>query len=143
MSHQCEKCLPLRVENIKVDNFVKIKTLDPSSSAVWFFALPYDSSCNELELPKDFIEILKEFFSRAGNETLVCFLASPQTASKLLLNLQKEMHYKLWVSAKYDKPIIEQGQLPYNHSALLILGKYKGNLKHNITRIAYTYCPYH
>jgi hypothetical protein len=78
MSHQCETCFPLKVENLKIDNIVKIKTLDPSISAVWFFALPYNSSFNELELTKDFIEILKEFSGRAGDETIMCFLASPQ-----------------------------------------------------------------
>ncbi|MFA5239266.1 MAG: DNA methyltransferase [Phycisphaerae bacterium] len=141
MSHQSENCLPLRIKNLKVDNIVEIKELAPSIPAVYLFILPYNSSSNELEITKDFIKSLKGFISRGDNETVICFLASPQTASKLLLDLQKEINYKLWVSVKYDKPIIREGELPYNHSTLLILGNYKGNLKHNKTRIAYTYCP--
>jgi DNA modification methylase len=141
MAHQSENCIPLKIENIKLGNITEVKNIDSSIPAIWLFILPFNSSNNDVIITKDFINYLEEFVSRGGNDTVVCFISSPQTASELLLNAPENLHYKLWISVKYKKPIIIKDKLPYNHSILLILGKYKENLKHTKTRIAYTYCP--
>src|SRR4030042_5310112 len=141
MSHQSEQCIPLRINKIKIDNYNDINNIGASDAAVWFFILPYGHSSKEINISKKFLNCLEGFIHRANNETVLCFLASTQTSAELMLNLQEKLHYKLWVSVKYEKPVLRKGHLSNNHCALLILCKYKGNLRHTKTRIAYTYCP--
>lgn len=141
MPHQSEQCVPLRINKIKIDNYNDIKNIDASNASVWFFILPYGPSSKEINIGEKFLNCLEEFVCRANNETLLCFLASAQTSAELLLNLQEKLHYKLWVSIKYEKPVLRKGHLSDNHCTLLILSKYKENLRHTKTRIAYTYCP--
>lgn len=141
MAHKSENCVPLKIKNVKMKNIEEVRYLDSSTPAVWFFILPYNSSCNEIKFNKVFIKCLEEFINKGDKETVLCLLASPQTSLEVLLNLQEITHYKLWVSVKYDKSIYQEGKLPINHSELLILSNYKENLKHTKTRISYTYCP--
>ena len=141
MPHKSEQCDPLRINKIKIKNENDIKNIDPSNPAVWLFILPYDSSHNEININKEFLNCLEVFISHADRETVICFLSSVQTSAELLLNLQEKLYYKLWLSVKYEKPIVRKGNLSNNHCALLILTNYKESLRHTKTRISYTYCP--
>lgn len=141
MPHQSESCIPLRVNRIAIKDVNDLAVLDSSNPAVWFFVLPYDSSQNEVKISTEFLNCLEKFVNHADSKTIMCFLSSSQTSAELLLSIQEKLHYKLWVSVKYDKPIRRRGRLLNNHAALLILSKYKESLKHTKTRIAYTYCP--
>ena len=141
MAQQSENCVPLKIQNVKLKDIGGLKHLDPSAPAVWFFILPYNASCNVAEINTDFVKCLEGFIDKGDSETVVCLLTAPQIAPELLLNLEGKIHYKLWVSVKYDKPISQEGKLPLSHSELLILAKYKENLKHTKTRVPYTYCP--
>ena len=141
MPHQSEQCAPLRINKIKINNYNDIKNINPSNPAVWLFILPYESSCKETKIDKKFLNSLDAFISQADNETVICFLCCAQTSAELLLNLEEKLHYKLWVTVKYEKPFLTRGNLSNNHCALLILAKYRENLRHTKTRIGYTYCP--
>lgn len=141
MSHKSEQSAPLRINKIKINNENDIKNIDPSNPAVWLFILPYDSSHNEINIKKEFLNCLDVLISQADRETVICFLSSAQTSAELLLDLQEKLHYKLWVSVKYEKPILRKCNLSNAHCALSILTKYKESLRHTKTRISYTYCP--
>ncbi len=141
MAQMSENCVPLKVRDVKIRDVDKISQLNPSRPAVWLFVLPYNSSLIGVDLPHLFLKRLEEFAHNADDQTLLCFLTTPQTASDLALTLQDTLYYKLWVSIKYNEPIIRSHSLPYEHSEILILGKYKGNLRHTKTRVPYSYCP--
>jgi hypothetical protein len=141
MPHQSEKCTALEIKELKISCMDDLRNIDPSNPAVWLFILPQESVQKQIEIDERFLNRIGEFISVADSKTVLCFLTSAQTSAELLLNLQEALYYKLWVSVKYDKPIFGKDSLPNNHCALLILSKYKENLKHTKTRIAYSYCP--
>lgn len=129
------------MKQIRVEDFSGLNNINPSDPAVWLFILPYGSSYEETKINKEFPDSLEELIGRANDQTVMCFLASSRTSAEMMRILQDKLHYKLWIAVKYKQPIIQQGNLSNNHCALLILTKYKENLKHTKTRIAYTYCP--
>jgi site-specific DNA-methyltransferase (adenine-specific) len=141
MTHQSENSHPLKVTTIEVECTDDLTRLDSSSPGVWLFILPFDSSRDKVRL-SELHKGLRSFLEHANKETVVCFLTSSQTACDMLPVLQRQLHYKLWVAVKYDHPIELKGKLPNHHCSLLILTKYKDNLKHTKTRIAYTFCPF-
>lgn len=141
MPHQSEQCIPLRIDEIKISSENDFRNIDPSNPAVWLFILPQDSSYKEIKIDDKFLSCIDEFIVRADTETVVCFLTSAQLSAELLRNLKETLHYQLWVSVKYEKPVLRKDKLSNNHSSLLILSKYKENLRHTKTRIAYSYCP--
>ncbi|MBN2212417.1 MAG: site-specific DNA-methyltransferase [Sedimentisphaerales bacterium] len=141
MTQMSENCTPLKIRDVEIRDIREIKKPDSSQPAVWFFVMPYDSSRIKVNLTDDFYERLNEFAQNADEQTILCFQTVPQTASELVLNLQGTLHYKLWISIKCKEKANRNCLLPYEHSELLILGKYKENLRHAKTRVPYTYCP--
>ena len=53
------------------------------------------------------------------------------------------LHYQLWITIKRKqiKYNPNNNSLPHYHFGALVHTRYKGTLKHTITRIKYTYCP--
>jgi len=47
----------------------------------------------------------------------------------------------LWVAVQTKRPFEHEGVLARQHTALLVLTKYRNSLRHTTTRIGYTYCP--
>ena len=72
---------------------------------------------------------------------MLCILTSAPDAANTWPILEDYLRFQLWIAIKLAKPIYTPGNLPSNHAALLISTRYRRNLKHAKTRIAYTYCP--
>lgn len=77
------------------------------------------------------------------NKATVCVLTTPADAAALLPFLEKALKFQLWIAVKTAAPIAasKQDSLPQHQTALLVLTRYRGTLRHAKTRIGYTYCP--
>jgi len=53
----------------------------------------------------------------------------------------RSVHYQLWISIKRQTVKFTKKSLPEFHFGALLHTRYKGTLKHTITRIKYSYCP--
>jgi DNA modification methylase len=87
------------------------------------------------------IEQLQTITATAHPQAILAVLTSPENAARLIPDLEKSAHFKLWIAIKTQELQHLQGRLPNRHAALLVFSRYKGVLRHTKTRIGYTYCP--
>jgi site-specific DNA-methyltransferase (adenine-specific) len=53
------------------------------------------------------------------------------------------LQYQLWVVLRRSTPLVDEGlkSLTHDHVGMLIYTKYRGQLRHTKTRLAYSFCP--
>ncbi len=135
--HQSENATRLKVK--KIDG--KISKAKHVSGNVEFIILPYFQSLEAiLEKEKLYSELNKFLYSADSNAT-IAVLTSPIFATDFCSQVNNDIHLKLWITVKLENPIVHEGYLTEEHSALLVFTKYKESLNHTKTRIGYTYCP--
>jgi DNA modification methylase len=118
-----------------------ITKADPTSANVEFIILPYYKSLEEVPQKEKLYKEINEFISKTNNNSTIAILTSSLFAADFCTQLQHDIHLKLWIAVRLDKPIEHKGYLSEQHCALLILTRYKESLNHTKTRIGYTYCP--
>jgi DNA modification methylase len=134
----------LSEESIKLKDKVQIQNIgevNPASANVEFIILPYFKSLEEVPQKEKIYSEINEFISRTNKSSTIAILTSSLFAADFCTQLQHDIHLKLWIAVKLDKPILHEGYLSEQHCALLILTRYKESLNHTKTRIGYTYCP--
>lgn len=143
MAHISEKTFTLEANKAAVHALHGIEHLGLETSDVVLLWLPAQRSYEDaLQSDNAFRDIAKQC-ETLPNDATVCVLTTPADAAQLLPYLEKSLKFQLWVAVKTtDKAYpVEQGKLPQRHASLLVLTRYRGALRHNKTRIGYTYCP--
>ncbi|MBX9784685.1 MAG: hypothetical protein K2X48_15460 [Chitinophagaceae bacterium] len=134
----------LSEESVKLKEKIQkqsITEVNPASANVEFIILPYYQSLEEVPQKEKLYKEINEFISKTNNNSTIAILTSSLFAADFCTQLQHDIHLKLWIAVKLDKPIEHKSYLAEQHCALLILTRYKGGLNHTKTRIGYTYCP--
>jgi site-specific DNA-methyltransferase (adenine-specific) len=132
-------------------------------SANWFFAKEETALCDYLKefndvcvlvLPPrnqntrgqrfDAIEkVIATVASQLGSEATLVTIGEVVDLVHAHTKLSGTMQYQLWISIKRAslQSVEDKTALPEHHFGALVHTKYKGSLRHTITRIKYTYCP--
>jgi DNA modification methylase len=142
MAHQSENSRRLRLTQISVDSATKLAALDHDKAATYLLWLPFGRTQQDgTRSTHDFEEIAKACANMKEQST-ICVLTTPEDAAALLPYMVRGLHFHHWVAVKTAPDVYTQlnGQIPRRHAALLIFTRYKGTLKHTITRIQYTHC---
>lgn len=140
MAHQSEGAKPLCVVRLSLQDSGHLPAPDVHP-AVWLFILPYGRSPADSETGGAWFDRLHSFAGLLPDDSVLCLLTTPADAATTVMQLTEVLHFQLWVAVKLREPVANPGLLPGHHAALLILTKYTTSLRHNKTRIAYTYCP--
>ncbi|HEY3854448.1 MAG TPA: DNA methyltransferase [Verrucomicrobiae bacterium] len=144
MAHQSEDCHRLlKAENTVLTLEGLRKVSHTSLPGVFFFHLPSGRTDEDAANSQNAFGALSEFVSELHNESTICILTTPADAARLLPNLEFILKFQLWISIKLEEGVYapRPNFLPQRHAALLIFTRYKGGLRHTLTRVAYTYCP--
>jgi site-specific DNA-methyltransferase (adenine-specific) len=142
MAHQSEKSNKLNIITKRIYDYRDIDTSSASNSDVWLLALPFGRRVSDVEKSCEWFRYLNEFVSGLGENSVLAILTTAEDAANTWPRISQAMRFQLWVALKLNMPLtISEQRLPENHAALLIMSKYRSSLKHNKTRIAYTYCP--
>lgn len=138
MTHYSEDCRPLNISQFEIRDLNEIIALTKDFSDVCVIILPLDNQKNSGEL----LKIIKKAGNvLRGNATLI-IIGDPIGLVNVHQNVDA-LTYQLWISIKRStiKNNPEHTSLPQYHFGALVYTRYKGTLKHTITRIKYTYCP--
>jgi site-specific DNA-methyltransferase (adenine-specific) len=119
----------------------EVACLDSKCPAVWLFVLPFDPTVTNRGISQEWVVALQAFAREAHCETVVAILTTPEGAATLWPEVKDLLKFQLWIAVKLKQPLHRGIGLPCQHAALLIGTKYTGSLRHNKTRIKYTYCP--
>src|SRR5581483_6590717 len=142
MTHWSENSTRLQLKTIQIRELSELQTSSdaPDVSLFWF---PADRTCDDAKAAQPEFERLAAYCSHLSRGATVCILTTAPDAAILLPYLEKELKFQLWVAVKTEAnaAILEAGELPNRHTALLVLTRYHGSLRHTKTRIQYTYCP--
>lgn len=135
--HQSENSIPLKAKKIGKN----LSEAVPASDNVEFVILPYYNSLESIPHKENLFSDLNNFISKTDKNATIAILTSSIFANDFCAQLKHDIHLKLWITVKLEKPIEHKNYLTEQHGALLILTRYKEGLQHTKTRIGYTYCP--
>ncbi|HWN08873.1 MAG TPA: DNA methyltransferase [Pyrinomonadaceae bacterium] len=143
MAHWSEATKTLEFDKIAISATEQLATIDPASSDVFLFWLPFPRSNSDAKAAGDPFRKLAEYCGGLRESATVCVLTTPPDAALLIPHLEQHLKFQLWIAMKtamsgYPTTV---GTLSNQHAALLILTKYSRSLRHTKTRIEYTYCP--
>ncbi len=142
MTHQSEEVRTLKVNTVTINATHQLPAPNLLTPEVWLFVLPAGRGMSECTKSKKWYDALIDFSENLHNDSIMAFLTSPADAAETWTALSKTMQYQLLISVKLDKPLVlNPGQLPVQHTEVLVLSKYRRSLKHTKTRQAYTFCP--
>lgn len=141
MGHQSEVEIPLSVVSASLHEVNQLSISD-NRPHLWLLILPYGRTQIDCEKETTYINHIHEFANSLPDDSVLCIFTTPVDAANTWIQLADVLHFQLWVAVKLKESLIDnQGRLPEHHAALLIMTKYQTPLRHNKTRLAYTYCP--
>ena len=141
MAHQAEEVRPLDVVNISLNEIWELH-ISINRPDLWLLIPPYGRPLSNSKSDNEWFGHLRKFAIALPDESTLCILTTSADAANTWLQLADVLHFQVWVAVKLEEPIFNRkGELPEQHAALLIMTKYQTPLRHNKTRIAYTYCP--
>lgn len=135
--HQSENAIPLEEQIVKGN----LSKHNPESANVEFIILPYYRTLEAVPKKEKLYAELNSFISKTNENSTIAILSSVIFATDFCTQLKHDLHFKLWVAIKLEKPIEHKDYLTEQHAALLIFTRCKDALDHTKTRIGYTYCP--
>lgn len=141
MAHLSENAKRLRIARSEIGSTEELSRIDVAQHLAWFFVLPFDCTTARQEVSGPWVNALRNFAARLDEHATVAILTTPYAAANLFVALEAELNFKLWIAVKVAMSLDTQEALKGQHTALLILTRYKQSLIHTKTRIAYTYCP--
>lgn len=118
----------------------RLTDLHIHSANVETILLPFYKSFDEIPSIHSLLNDLNSFIERTDNNSTIVVITSPIFAACICSQLNNNVNLKLWIAVKLENPIKNNHYLTEQHSALLVLTRYKGSLRHTKTRIGYTYC---
>jgi site-specific DNA-methyltransferase (adenine-specific) len=144
MAHLSEDSVRLEKQIINVEIISQLQEFKDTNPNVFLFYLPIGRTDFEASQSQLVYTMLSDYCATLNKNAVVCVLATPSDAARLLPVLEKHLDFKVWIAVKTTPEVYhtQDYQLPQRHLALLILTRYQTSLQHTKTRIAYTYCPY-
>jgi DNA modification methylase len=140
MAHFSEQCKRLRLIEPALREYTDFARIPTGDSDVYLLQLPFEPTISYV--PEDgFIDAIKSFLQRLGQNAVVCILTSPVFAAEIWPQIETCIHFKLWLSVKLDVSFPDNPILAPSHATVLVATKYRQALRHTKTRVAYTYCP--
>lgn len=136
MSHLSESVTRLV---LKIDNNL-LGNKDYSDNEVEIFQTPY--FLDESNLPKNatYETRFLDEIEKVPTNSIIGILTSPYFAASLASKAE-HLSLKLWIAIRMENAFKSDDYFERAHTALLIISKDKGYLRHTKTRIAYSYCP--
>jgi site-specific DNA-methyltransferase (adenine-specific) len=143
MVHWSDSSLKLEQKSFVISRLSELDQIKSDLPNVYFFQLPLLHNQEVAQISEHFLSKLSHYCSKLHQESVVCLLTIPSDAALILPHLENTLKFHLWIAIKTNHVIYkyEEGTLPRNHVALLVLTRYKKALNHTKTRIKYTYCP--
>ena len=142
MAHWSEEAESLNVVNVSLPEIDQLCVLDYRPH-VCLLILPYETQHIDSERKKLWFDRLYKFASSLPDDSVLCILTTPRDATNTWIHFVDVLHFQSWIAVKLKEPIVDNlsRRLPEHHATLLVMTKYQTSLRHNKTRIAYTYCP--
>ncbi len=110
---------------------------------VYLFRFPAGRTDSDADRSKEVFRYFAQALSALDGDSVVCILTTPPDAARLLPYLENTLRFQLWIAIKSSSAEETVGSnLPNRHVALLVMSRYRSNLRHTKTRIQYTYCPF-
>lgn len=142
MAHQSDNAVRLPILERHLTHYSELAAIDHQPADIYFLVLPFGRGLEAVERSHDWFASARAFAERMRPESVLAILTSAADAAVLWPELNKSLHFQLWIALKLDQPRrTVPGALPEHHAALLILSKYRHSLRHTKTRIGYSYCP--
>lgn len=143
MAHLSENVQRLTRQQSWITSLEDLDIQPWTEPAVFLYHLPWGRTQEDAEASQDTVEAWAAKMAQLPEGATVCILTTPVDAAALLPLLQSILKFQLWVAVKTVSNAfpMKAAQLPQRHAALLVLTRYRSALKHNKTRIAYSYCP--
>lgn len=144
MTHRSENSVRLKRVDVRVKDRQDFAATQKQlvGPEVYLFCLPPYRTDNDAAQAEEIYKAIHNFCLWLPQTAVVCILATPPDAARLMPSLEKTLKHQLWVAVKTSTPLSVAGQLDNCHVALLVLTRYRGSLQHTKTRIQYTYCPW-
>lgn len=138
MPHLSESTNKLSIQKVE-----DLQDITASTEDVYYIKYPYYPSFENIPNIDGMIRDLNRFIERTNANATIAVLSSPAFIAEFLSRLTDRAYFKLWIGVKLKEPLIgTKKRLPQHHAALAIITRYKENLQHAKTRIAYTFCPF-
>lgn len=134
MAHRSEDSTPLSGKEIQLREWNELRNLKTTEKDVHLFHLDTESPYSTAEI-EEIVSNLNPVLLKMAAPSVVCFLVSPENALHLIPEIQKSLHYKLWISVRRENPIAKENDLANAHMGLIIFTKYSTALKHCKTQI--------
>ena len=141
MSHASENTKRLALRTTVIFDLQELDTHRSGDDQVYVFRFPAGRTTQDAAFSRSAFQKIANFCALLGSNSTVCVLTTPSDAAQLQPYLENQLRFQLWVSIKSTIPQKRQAQLKEQHTALLVLTRYRGVLQHTKTRIKYSYCP--
>jgi site-specific DNA-methyltransferase (adenine-specific) len=123
-----------------IEKIIDLNEIKNLSNGIFLFFLPLTTIDKSANL---FTSILKFLDSIPELSTIIIF-GSHKSLPFIHESLSDKLYYQSYFSIKSFSENFEnisRDRLPTGHISCMLYTKYKGSLKHTLTRIKYTYCP--
>ncbi|GBC92126.1 Modification methylase BamHI [bacterium HR15] len=143
MAHWSENAQRLHLQEYRAASLADVMQFGASPEpGVYLFWFPAGLTDEVAEQSAEAFVQFADVCSRLPEESVIAILTTPPNAARLLPFLEKPLQFQLWIAVKsVPNAGLSNTCIPNCHTALLILTRYRGSLKHTKTRIQYTYCP--
>lgn len=143
MSHLSENSRRLKKQITVITSLDQLVASQHSGPGVYLFHFPGGRTDLDASLSAEAYKKMSRYCRQLDAKSTVCILTTPPEAARLLPFLEKALEFKLWIAVKLSPNVYpeQSGKLPEQHTALLVLTRSTGSLRHTKTRIKYTYCP--
>ena len=143
MAHISEDSHRLEKRSVVVTDLDQLLHLQHTDPGVYLFHFPGGRTDLDASFSEEVYKKISRYCDQLNANATICILTTPPDAARMLPFLEKSLEFKLWVAVKLSPNVYpkQQGKLPEQHAALLVLTRYRGSLRHTKTRIKYTYCP--
>jgi hypothetical protein len=99
--HQSENSISIKEKRISKS----LSEVVPTSDNVEFVILPYYSSLEAIPHKHNLFSDLNNFISLTDKNATIAILTSPIFANDFCAQLKHDVHLKLWITVKLEKPI--------------------------------------
>jgi len=140
MVHKIEGGSPLRVSYVEVD-IDSVNQIHSKLADVNVLLLPDEKNKKETRF-SELDSVLSKISENMGANSILIVCGNAFDLMFVHASLSKQLKYQGWFAIKRNA-IVEDGSetIPSSHFGALIHSKYDAALKHQKTRIKYSYCP--
>ncbi len=142
MAHSSENSHKLEIQKTVVFKLEQLENI-PADDQVHLLRFSTRRTNQDALGSRASFQKISDFCSRLNENATVCILTTPPDAAQLQPYLERSLRFQLWIAVKSSSAEnkSQPGKLVERHTALLVLTRYRGALRHAKTRIRYSYCP--